>query len=304
MAGPREICGSTSSACGARWTSSSATPFARAVAAPSRRQRGFSPRVDVYYCGDEPPRGRQGRAGRGRHRRGLARGRRPRAGDHRRAPGRARPRAASTSRSRSRPAPFRRVVELGADVVAERARATLRRRHPAGRAAARRARSPPRPDRAARPMADESTATASRSSRRPTSSEAIRGRATGPLPAALPVLPLQGDGRLPGHADPARGRPGALDQADRRRALRRAHARPGRLARPRARGARARAALRGRRRRRRRADAQGPRRHDADPGPGDRAGPDRRLRHRGAVPGRADRGAARRGRRSRPSSRR
>ena len=126
--------------------------------------------------------------------------------------------------------------------------------------------------------------------------EALRERRGQPLPDALPVLPLQDMVTYPGHADPARGRPGALDQARQRRAVRRAHARHGRLARPRARRARARRPLRRRRRRRRRPDAQGARRDDPDPRPGHRAGPARRLRRRGALPGRPDRGAARRGR--------
>ena len=53
--------------------------------------------------------------------------------------------------------------------------------------------------------------------------------------------------------------------------------------------------LRRRRRRHRRADDEGPRRHPAHPGPGERADPDRRLRQRAALSGREDRGDARRG---------
>ena len=123
---------------------------------------------------------------------------------------------------------------------------------------------------------------------------ALRERASGPLPAALPVLPLKDAVAYPGHPHPARGRSGALDEADRRRARRRAHPGAGRVARPRARRARARAALRRRRGRGRRANAQGPRRDDADPRAGHRAGAAQGLRRRAAVPGRADRGTARR----------
>ena len=59
------------------------------------------------------------------------------------------------------------------------------------------------------------------------------------------------DGHLPRHADPARGRPGALDQARQRRPLRQPDAGDGRLQGPRERRARARRPLRRRRRRRR-----------------------------------------------------
>ena len=58
------------------------------------------------------------------------------------------------------------------------------------------------------------------------------------------------DGHLPRDADPARRRPGALDQAGRRRARRQPHAGDGRRARPRGRGAGPGRALRRRRRRR------------------------------------------------------
>ena len=206
--------------------------------------------------------------------------------------------------------PFRRVVELGADVVAEEAPGHLRGRHPAGRAAAAlaagRARRVPIEPQAVELMAEPGgrRRPRSRSSRRPTSRRRSASARASRCPAALPVLPLKDMVAYPGHADPARGRPGALDAARQRRALRRADAGHGRLARPRARRARARPALRRRRRRHRRPDAQGPRRDDAHPRPGDRAGADRRLRRRGALPGGAHRAAA--GRRSSPrrSSRR
>ena len=61
--------------------------------------------------------------------------------------------------------------------------------------------------------------------------------------------------------------------------------------------------LRGRRRRRRRPDDEGPRRDPAHPRPGDPAGPARPLRRRGALPGRADRRAARQGGRGEPRTR-
>ena len=44
-------CSQISPACGGRWTRCSATAGA-AAAYVSRRSTGFSPNVDVYYCGD------------------------------------------------------------------------------------------------------------------------------------------------------------------------------------------------------------------------------------------------------------
>ena len=117
----QRTCWSTSSACGARWTSCSATagrrPAARAAAAaastPRRRLLLRGPSAAARRSAEG---GRQGRSRRRRRRRRQPRGLRPRAGDLRR-PGRcARPRAAPTSRSRSRPGTFRRAVELGVDV--------------------------------------------------------------------------------------------------------------------------------------------------------------------------------------------
>ena len=125
--------------------------------------------------------------------------------------------------------------------------------------------------------------------------EAVR-REGQPMPSALPDPAAARHGRLPRHAHSAGGRPGALGQARQRHPLRRAPARPRRLARRRARRARARRPLRRRRHRLRRPDAEGAGRLDPDPRPGRRAGPDRRLRDRGALPRRADRAAARRGR--------
>ena len=60
----------------------------------------------------------------------------PRAGDQRRAPG-AGDRGPRLPAARDRPGPFRRVVELSADVDAERAKATYEDGDPADRAAAR-----------------------------------------------------------------------------------------------------------------------------------------------------------------------
>ena len=243
-------------------------PFAEQWARRARPQPGFSPRVDVYYCGDEPPRRRQGGARRGRHRHGLARGRRPRAGDHRRAPG-GRDRGARLPAGRDR-----------GRAVSARGRARRRR----GRGA--------RPRRATRtgscrvelPLAGQVTRRVPIDTEVADGTTAIqvvearRGRARRsasarrPAPRGAAGAAAEGRGRLSRHADPARGRPGALDEAGRRRARRRAHAGAGRVARPRARRARARAALRRRRGRGRRADAQGPRRDDADPRAGHRPG--------------------------------
>ena len=48
---PNVMFSPTSRECGGRWTKCSATPGA-AGAYVSRRSSGFSPNVDVYYCGD------------------------------------------------------------------------------------------------------------------------------------------------------------------------------------------------------------------------------------------------------------
>ncbi len=89
-----------------------------------RPQTGFSPRVDVYYCGGPPRGGRQGRAGR-RHvwtrsasrssgRELVVSGERP----VQETEGRV------YQQVEIEAGPFRRVVELNADVVAEEAKAT------------------------------------------------------------------------------------------------------------------------------------------------------------------------------------
>ena len=269
-------------------------PFAEQWSRLAPAQPGFSPRVDVYYCGDAPRAVVKAElagvdidtvslevAGREL----VITGERPVAETEGRV----------YQQVEIEAGPFRRVVELGADVVAERARASYEDGDPAGRAAARRPGDPPGADRAPRldPMSEGDGIQVVEAT---DLEEAIRERGVRAAAGGAAGAAAQGGGRLPRHADAARGRPGALDQADRRRARRRAHAGPRRLARPRARRAGARAALRRRRRRRRRPHAQGPRRDDADPRPGDRAGSDRRLRDREALPGGADRGAARRGR--------
>ena len=136
--------------------------------------------------------------------------------------------------------PFRRVVELSADVDAERGQGDLRGRRPAGRAAA----PLQRPGRAQVPIERDGVDGGSAPGRerdgrgraadrgrrdRPTSRTAIRERQGQPLPDALPVLPLREMVTYPRHADAAGGRPGALDQARQRRPLGRPDAGDGRL---------------------------------------------------------------------------
>ena len=124
--------------------------------------------------------------------------------------------------------------------------------------------------------------------------EAARQHGAAARRAADPAA--AGDGHLSRHADPARGRAGALDQARQRRPLRQPDAGDGRLQGPRERHAGPGRPLRRRRGGHRRADDEGARRDPAHPGPRERAHPDPRLRQRGAIPGRADRGDARRDR--------
>ena len=97
-------CSRTSSACGARWTSCSATSSAARAA-----RGGFTPAVDVYYL-DDPPRAvvRAELAGVDAAR-PRARDPRPRADPGRRAPRRARRRPRlPAARDRARPVPARR----------------------------------------------------------------------------------------------------------------------------------------------------------------------------------------------------
>ena len=203
----------------------------------SRRSTGFSPNVDVYYCGD-PQRAvvKVDLAGVE-----LAEVRIEVSGRQLAIVGE-RPVQETEGRVYQQveipSGPFRRVVELQVDVDAERRQGHLRGRHPADRPAAARSRRdhPPGPDQDAR--ADGGRAgprggrvPARRRGRDPRRRAAAR-RAAGAAAAR--------DGHLPGDAHPAGGRAGALDQAGRRRARRQPDAGDGRLARPRERGARAR----------------------------------------------------------------
>ena len=192
--------------------------------------------------------------------------------------------------------PFRRLVELNADVVAEERPGDLRRRHPPGRAAAQRPARAPAGSRSSR-GSDDGRGDALDRGRRDARHRAGDPRPLGQkLPGALPVLPLKDMVTFPDTLTPlAVGQP-AFDPADRRRPLGRADGRDGRLARPGPRRARPRRHLRRRRRRRGRPDAEDPRRHRPRSRPGRRAGPDRRLRHRGPLPDRPHLLAARRGR--------
>ena len=251
-----------------------ARPRARA------RSRGFSPRVDVYYCGERPAAGAIVKAELAGvdDRRGRPRGLGPRAGDHRRAAGAGdRGPRLPAGRDRGRPVP-----PGGRARRRRRRRARprhLRGRRPAGRAAAspaRRARRVPIDRATEAPVAP----TRSRSSRRADVDEAVRERGGQPLPAALPVLPLRDMVTYPDTLTPlAVGQERSIklinDVLSGERTLRH-----GRLHGSGARGARPRSAPRRRRRRRRRADAEGSRRDDPDPRPGHRAGAPRRLRRR------------------------
>ena len=118
---PSAIPSPTSSACGARSTSCSATS-GRAPALPAPA-RGFRPRVDVYYCGDPPEAViKADLAGVDTDDVNLEVAR-AHAGDQRRAP-------PSDTEGRVyqqieiEQGPFRREIQLGVDVDAERARAT------------------------------------------------------------------------------------------------------------------------------------------------------------------------------------
>ena len=117
------ICWSTSSACGARWTSCWGEPFAEQWPRGALAQSGFSPRVDVYYCGERP--------------RAIVKAELPGididtvslevAGRELVITGE-RPVQETEGRVYQQveieAGPFRRVVELGADVVADQARAS------------------------------------------------------------------------------------------------------------------------------------------------------------------------------------
>ena len=128
------ICSPTSSGCAARWTSCSATSSTARWAA---RRGGFSPGGGRLLRGRPAAGGRARRARRhrpGRDRPGD-RGARARIAGHRR-PADAEGRVYQQLEIDF--GPFRRTIPLGADVVADEAKADLPRRHPAHRAAARR----------------------------------------------------------------------------------------------------------------------------------------------------------------------
>ena len=173
---------------------------------------------------DGPAGRRQGRARRRRHRHGLARGLGPPARDQRRAAGRRdRGPRLPAGRDRGGAVPPRDRARRRRRLRARQGE--LRRRHPQDRAAARRPGDPAGPDRVTEPAIEVVE--------RPGIDPGARRRAAVARGAADPAA--QGHGRLPGHADAARGRPRALGEADRRRPLRRAGARARRLARPRTR---------------------------------------------------------------------
>ena len=208
--------------------------------------------------------------------------------------GRPTPRAASTSSSRSTSGPFRRVIQLGADVVADAARATYRDGilrielplvRPESRTRSVRSRSRERRGTMAvhRHRRRGGRGATSRSAAAPASRDAAGPAAARDRPA-------------PRHADAARGRPGALGRsssttscAGNRMLVMVASRDPDKEV------ARARRPVRGRRGRRDRAHDQGPRRDAAHPRPGRSARAHRQLGGRDALPGRRDRRAARRG---------
>ena len=222
--------------------------------------------VDVYYC-DDPPRAVVNVDLAGVDIDDVAleiRGRQLLIAGERR-PART-PRAGSTSRSRSSTAPSAALVELGADVVAER------RAAPPTRTASCAGRDPARPTRT-RPCGGcrsrRAHGPASEHRRVPIQLPARPGRTRPPVracPTTLPVLPLQGQRAVPGHADPAGRRPGALGARSindvlggNRMLVMVASQGPGRG------GARSRRPLRRGRRRRGGAHAEGARRDAADP---------------------------------------
>ena len=167
--------------------------------------------------------------------------------------------------------PFRRTIPLGADVVAEQARATYQRRHPARRAAARRARAAhaQRADRARRRRRDVDRGAHDRRRQRRQRRARDRGRRRrGRCPTTLPVLPLRETVPFPDTLTPlAVGQERSVELVNDVLAGNRMLVMVASRA-ARARGARPRRALRRRRRRRHRADDQGARRHAADPRPG------------------------------------
>ena len=244
----------TSSGCGARWTSCSATC---SIAARAARRGGFSPAVDVYYA-DRSAAG--GRARRPRRASTPTRSQLEVRGRELVLSGHREPEAPSDDRVYQQleieHGPFRRVVALGAEVDADAADAT----YEDGILTVELPLEPPArprtvPIRGIGPVSDR---------RRRAPARRCPDAAAGPAAAR--------HRHLPGHADAAGGRPGALDPARQRRAGRRPHAGDARLQGPGPRDARPRRAAHRRRRRRRRAHAQGPRREPADPRPGAASG--------------------------------
>ena len=247
--------------------------------------------------------GRQGRPRRGRPRRGRDRGQR--AGSWRSsASGRCRrPRAGSTSRSR-----FPRARSAASSSSRSTSTPTAPRRptRTASCGSTCRCATPPRPPAGvpirARRALMEGTPVLEVVESPLDAEDAIR--ANEPLPDALPVLPLRETVTFPETLTPlAVGQERSIKLVDdvlgANRMLAMVAARDPENEEPGPDGP-----LRRRRRRRRRPHAQGPRRDDPHPRPGDPAGAARPLRRRGALPRRADRRAARRGRATAPSWRR
>ena len=293
-------CSPTSSACGARWTSCSATSSS-APGSPSAGAAGSRPRVDVYYA-DDPPRAvvKAELAGIDPDELALeVQGRELVISGHRR-PGESEGRLYQQIEIEH--GPFRRIVPLGADVRADEARAVyedgiLRVELPLAQSAG----APRRPcrSRCRRPGASRDRG---RSTTGPGPTRSSWALTRAELPAGAPGAAAARDRHLPRHAHAAGRRSGALDRARQRRPRRQPDARDGRQQGPRARDAGPRGALRGRRRRRRRADAQAARRHAADPRPGRAARARRALGHRAALPGRGGRARSPTSSPSRPSS--
>ena len=238
MATQIATCWSTSSACAARWTSCSATSGARAAGCRPAADRllaaGRRLLLRRAAAGDRQGRARRGRASTRSASRSsgascVIRGERP----VQETEGRV------YQQVEIEAGPFRRVVELNADVVAEEARATyedgvLRVELPLRRAAGQ----PARPDRDRGVALDGARRTPDGVTEDdgPTievvEDAGRRGgdpRARGPAASRRAAgAAAEGDGHLPGHADPAGGRAGALDQARQRRPLGRADAGAGR----------------------------------------------------------------------------
>ena len=218
--------------------------------APARAATAFVPRVDVYYCGDDRPEKAVVKVDlpgvdveainlevRGRSL--VITGERP----VRETEGRTYQQVELPSGPvpPRRRAPDRRPRRRGPGL--------LRGRHPARRAPGAPARGgPPGPDREGdRGAVTELETPEIEVVELPEFEDVVTGRAAAAGRAADP--PAARDGHLPRHADPAGGRPGALDQAGERRPLGQPDARDGRLEGPRERHARADRSLRGRRRR-------------------------------------------------------